>query len=102
MNVSAIARTASPTSSPPRLDLHRPIKCCLCPEQLKLHRVEQFQSTSSNHVWRPCSQRRRQMSLPLRKQVISRAYQLIEDPHHWTTFALARKSSGIACQPESE
>jgi hypothetical protein len=42
------------------------------------------------------------MSLPLRKQVISRAYQLIEDPHHWTTFALARKASGIACQPESE
>jgi hypothetical protein len=27
MNVSAIARTASPTSSPPRRDLHRPIKC---------------------------------------------------------------------------
>jgi hypothetical protein len=37
------------------------------------------------------------MSLPLRKQVISRAYQLIEDPNHWTTFALARDASGAAC-----
>ena len=42
------------------------------------------------------------MSLPLRKQVISRAYRLIEDPDHWTTFALARDASGVACQPGSE
>jgi hypothetical protein len=42
------------------------------------------------------------MSLPLRKQVISRAYQLIEDPNHWTTFALARDESGLACLPGSE
>ena len=42
------------------------------------------------------------MSLPLRKQVISRAYQLIEDPNHWTTFALARDASGAACLPGSE
>ena len=42
------------------------------------------------------------MSVPLREQVISRAYQLIEDPHHWTRFALARTVSGIACQPGSE
>jgi hypothetical protein len=42
------------------------------------------------------------MSLPLRKQVISRAYQLIEDPNHWTTFALARDALGAACLPESE
>jgi hypothetical protein len=42
------------------------------------------------------------MSLPLRKQVISRACELIEDPDHWTRFALARTASGIACRPGSE
>jgi hypothetical protein len=42
------------------------------------------------------------MSLPLRKQVISRAYRLIEDPRHWTRFALARKASGVVCLPGSE
>ena len=34
--------------------------------------------------------------------VISRAYQLIEDPDHWTTFALARDASGVACRPETQ
>jgi hypothetical protein len=42
------------------------------------------------------------MALPLRKQVISRAYQLIEDPQHWTRFALARNASGVVCLPGSE
>ncbi len=42
------------------------------------------------------------MSLPLSKQVISRAYQLIEDPNHWTRFAHARDASGAVCQPGSE
>ena len=42
------------------------------------------------------------MSLPLPKQVISRAYQLIEDPNQWTRFADARDASGAPCRPESE
>ena len=42
------------------------------------------------------------MSLPLREQVISRAYQLIENPDHWTRFADARNASGAACSPGSE
>lgn len=42
------------------------------------------------------------MSLPLHKQVIARAFHLIEDPAHWTTFAHARDASGVACPPGSE
>ena len=42
------------------------------------------------------------MSLPLHKQVIARAYKLIEDPNRWTRFVEARNSFGAACKSGSE
>ena len=42
------------------------------------------------------------MSLPLHKQVMTRALQLIEDPAHWTNRAWARNEDGAGCSSTSK
>ena len=41
-------------------------------------------------------------TLPLHKQVIARAYELIENPAHWTQHAYARTSTGRKCPAISD
>src|ERR1700687_5342790 len=41
-------------------------------------------------------------TLPLHKQVIARANELIEDPAHWTQHAYARTSTGRKCPAISD